>query len=92
MVENSTRRTATMPNDSKYMMNYFSEKCVTFNVRPQKSEGEAIKAYATACGCSVQSLFLAAVKDYMERGLVPEAVKRGRKKKEKIENYKEETE
>ena len=41
MVEKSAKGAATMPNDSKYMMNYFSEKCVTFNIRPQKAEGEA---------------------------------------------------
>lgn len=82
MVEKYTKENTTMPNDSKYMMEYYKQNCVTFNVRPQKEVGEAIKAYATACGCSVQTLFLAAVKDYMDRGLVPETVKRGRKKKE----------
>ena len=82
MVEKYTKENTTMPNDSKYMMDYFKDNCMTFNVRPQKEVGEMIKAYATDCGCSVQSLFLAAVKDYMDRGLVPDAVKRGRKKKE----------
>jgi hypothetical protein len=82
MVANCTKENTTMTNDSKYMMEYYKQNCVTFNVRPQKEVGEAIKAYATGCGCSVQTLFLAAVKDYMDRGLVPDAVKRGRKKKE----------
>ena len=74
-----------MSRGSEAVKKYYSENCVEWKIRAINAEGEAIKAYATACGCSVQSLFLAAVKDYMERGLVPEAVKRGRKKKETTE-------
>ena len=82
MIATNKREVATVSKGSEAVKNYYNNFCVEWKIRAVKAEGEAIKAYATDCGCSVQSLFLAAVKDYMDRGLVPDAVKRGRKKKE----------
>lgn len=82
MIVKSEKETATMSKNSEAVKKYYSENCTEFKIRAINSEGEVIKAYAASCGCSAQSLFLAAVKYYMELGLVPDAVKRGRKKRE----------
>ena len=46
-------------------------------IRPPLEDGRRIREYADRNGVSVQSLFLAAVADYMDSGKVPEPVKRG---------------
>ena len=84
MVETKNKGVSTMSKNSEAVKKYYSENCTEFKIRAINSEGEAIKAYAASCGFSAQSLFLAAVKYYMELGLVPDAVKRGRKKREEI--------
>lgn len=48
-------------------------------IRPPLEDGRRIRQYAERNGVSVQSLFLAAVADYMNSGKAPEPVKRGPK-------------
>lgn len=62
---------------------YHKESLRDFRVRPIKAVGERIDQYAVEHGCSVQSLFLAAVEEYMAAGKVPAEVKKGRKAKVK---------
>lgn len=71
---------ATMSKGSEAVKNYYRENCTEFKIRQAKEEAQAVKDYATAHGCSVQALFLAAVADYMAQGKTPAEVKRGRKK------------
>lgn len=74
------QETATMSKGSEAVKNYYRENCTEFKIRQAKEEAQAVKDYATAHGCSVQALFLAAVADYMAQGKTPAEVKRGRKK------------
>ena len=62
---------------------YIAENCMQIKIRPLKDEGQAIRDYATEHGCSVQALFLEAVREYMAQGKTPAEVKRGRKKANK---------
>ena len=43
------------------------EKLDEFKIRPYIEEGQKIRTYAARTGKSVQSLFLEAVREYMER-------------------------
>lgn len=69
-----------MSKGSEAVKNYYKDNCTEFKIRQAKDEAQAVKDYATAHGCSVQALFLAAVSDYMAQGKTPAQVKRGRKK------------
>ena len=69
-----------MSKGSEAVKNYYRDNCTEFKIRQAKDEAQAVKDYATAHGCSVQALFLAAVSDYMAQGKTPPQVKRGRKK------------
>ena len=44
----------------------YHAKMDEFKIRPSKEEGKAIREYAARTGISVQSLFLAALRDYMK--------------------------
>ena len=69
-----------MSRGSEAVKNYYRDNCTEFKIRQAKADAQAVKDYATAHGCSVQALFLAAVSDYMAQGKTPAQVKRGRKK------------
>ena len=86
MIAKSEKEAATMSKGSEAVKKYYSENCTEFKIRQLKEDAQKVKDYAAEHGCSVQSLFLAAVADYMEQGKVPDEVKRGRKKT----NHKEE--
>lgn len=68
-----------MPSNYEAVKRYYAENCIEFKIRALKAEGQRIRDYAAANGASIQSLFLAAVADYMDSGKVPEPVKRGHK-------------
>lgn len=80
IVATKKRGAATMSKNSEAVKKYYSENCTEFKIRQLKADAQAVKDYASAHGCSVQALFLAAVADYMEQGKTPDEVKRGRKK------------
>ena len=80
MTASPTREAAPMSKGSEAVKNYYKDNCTEFKIRQAKDKAQAVKDYATAHGCSVQALFLAAVSDYMAQGKTPEQVKRGRKK------------
>lgn len=81
MVETNKKEVSTMSKNSEAVKKYYSENCTEFKIRQIKEDAQAVKDYAAAHGCSVQALFLAAVRDYMAQGKTPEEVKRGRKRK-----------
>lgn len=81
MVAKSTKEAATMSSNYENVKRYYENNCTEFKIRQLKEEAQAVKDYAAEHGCSVQALFLAAVKDYMEQNKTPSEVKRGRKKK-----------
>lgn len=81
MVETNKKEVSTMRKNSEAVKKYYSENCTEFKIRQIKEDAQAVKDYAAAHGCSVQALFLAAVRDYMAQGKTPEEVKRGRKSK-----------
>lgn len=81
MVETNKKEVSTMSKNSEAVKKYYSENCTEFKIRQIKEEAQAVKDYAAAHGCSVQALFLAAVRDYMAQGKTPKEVKRGRKSK-----------
>lgn len=81
MVETNKKEVSTMSKNSEAVKKYYSENCTEFKIRQIKEDAQAVKDYAAAHGCSVQALFLAAVRDYMAQGKTPEEVKRGRKSK-----------
>lgn len=83
MVAIKTKGAATMSKGSEAVKNYYKENCTEFKIRQIKEDAQAVKNYATAHGCSVQALFLAAVSEYMAQGKTPAEVKRGRKKANK---------
>lgn len=72
---------ATMGSNYENVKRYYENNCTEIKIRPLKEDAQVIKDYAAEHGCSVQALFLAAVRDYMEQGKTPDEVKRGRKKK-----------
>ena len=74
-----------MSKNSEAVKKYYAENCAEFKLRQAKQEAQEVKDYAAAHGCSVQALFLAAVRDYMAQGKTPEEVKRGRKSKKEEE-------
>ena len=80
MVATRQKEVATVSKGSEAVKNYYKDNCTEFKIRQAKDEAQAVKDYATAHGCSVQALFLAAVSDYMAQGKTPAQVKRGRKK------------
>ena len=86
MAVKNEQESAAMSSNYKTVKAYYAENCLEFKIRALKAEGQAIKDYASANGCSVQALFLAAVSEYMEQGKAPAAVKRGRKPKQKEED------
>ena len=69
-----------MSKGSEAVKSYYKANCTEIKIRQKKDEAQAVRDYATAHGCSVQALFLAAVADYMAQGKTPPQVKRGRKK------------
>lgn len=80
IVVTKKRGATTMSKNSEAVKKYYSENCTEFKIRQLKADAQAVKDYASAHGCSVQALFLAAVADYMAQGKTPDEVKRGRKK------------
>lgn len=80
MVADTRKEAATMSRNSEAVKKYYSENCTEFKIRQLKADAQSVKDYASAHGCSVQALFLAAVADYMAQGKTPDEVKRGRKK------------
>lgn len=85
-----------MSKGSEAVKNYYRDNCTEFKIRQAKDEAKAVKDYAKAHGCSVQALFLAAVREYMAQDKTPAEVKRGRKKantdtalREYMENHKD---
>lgn len=81
MEENTKPKEVLSAVSSKYenVKNYYDKNCKTYTIRALKADAKALDDYASAHGCSVQALFLAAVADYMAQGKAPSAVKRGRK-------------
>lgn len=73
-----------MPSNYEAVKRYYAENCIEFKLRALKTDGQRIRDYAAANGVSIQSLFLAAVADYMDSGKVPEPVKRGPKSSKPI--------
>lgn len=76
-----TQRKEVPPMSNADAVKKYHQKLDEFKIRPYTEEGQTIREYAAAHGCSVQALFLAAVRDYMAQGKTPEEVKRGRKSK-----------
>ena len=81
MAVNHKQEGAAVSANSERVKKYYAESCTEFKIRQQKADAQAVKDYAVEHGCSVQTLFLAAVADYMAQGKTPSAVKRGRKSK-----------
>lgn len=85
MLVHTKRQEVLSMTNAEAVKKYHKESLRDFRVRPVKAVGERIDKYADEHGCSVQSLFLAAVEEYMAAGKVPAEVKKGRKKKENKE-------
>ena len=81
MVVNHNQENTTMSKNSERVKKYYAESCTEFKIRQPKADAQAVKDYAVEHGCSVQTLFLAAVTEYMAQDKTPSAVKRGRKPK-----------
>ena len=81
MLDKSIKEVSTMSSSYEAVKRYYENNCTEFKIRQVKEDAQAVKDYAAEHGCSVQALFLAAVKDYMEQNKTPSEVKRGRKKK-----------
>ncbi len=60
------KRKEVPPMSNADAVKKYHQKLDEFKIRPYTEEGQTIREYAAAHGVSVQSLFLEAVREYME--------------------------